>query len=228
MYRFIAASILGALTFLLIGYGARNSEGFASVIRSQAEALSSLYINTSGADAARRSFLESQLTPEKVMEAITAVALRGGALASAFVIFFINRQTARSLAWIFRRRRSAQNLSAFHVPASAIWVLSLSLAGILLCRIVKMAIPEIAAWNILVICAILFLAQGGGIALFTLTTRPMQPMLRLACNILIVVVIFSPGINTAALGLLILLGIAENWLPLRAPKSNGPASTPGL
>jgi hypothetical protein len=228
MHRFVAASVLGALSFLFVGYSARNNAGFAAFIESQVEALSALYISSSGADAARRSLLEHTLTTERVLEAISLVALRGGALASAFVIFFINRQAAWTLAWIFRRRRSGQSLGTFHAPAGAIWVLSLSLAAVLFSNIVKMKIPEIAAWNILVVCAILFLAQGGGIALYTLSRRPVPPVLRLIFNITIVVVVFSPGINTAALGLLILLGIAENWLPLRAPKTNGPASTPGL
>jgi len=37
--------------------------------------------------------------------------------------------------------------------------------------------------------------------------------------------ILSPGINMIAVSAILLLGIAENWLPLRAPKK-GPASTP--
>jgi hypothetical protein len=228
MYRFIAAAIGGAAAFLCVAYVSRDSAGFTAVLRSQAEWLSSVYIASSGADAVRRSALERILTPEKVLEVISAVALRGGALASAFFLLFVNRQAALGIARIFRRRRPVQTLSSFHVPANAIWVLSLSLAAILFARFAKAAVPEILAWNLLVLCAILFLAQGGGIVLFILTRRPLPPLGRLLCNILCVVVIFSPGINTAALGLLILLGIAENWLPLRAPKQDGPASTPGL
>jgi hypothetical protein len=219
LYRFIAAAVAGALAFLCVAYITWNSEHFAGVIRSQAEWLSSVYISASGADAVRRSFLEQVLTPEKVMAVIAAAALRGGALASAFFLLFINREAAFGMARLFRRRRrSAQGLSGFHVPANAIWVLSFSLAAVLLARAGKLEVVEVVAWNILALCAILFLAQGGGIALYTLTRRPLPPPLRLLCNILIVVAIFSPGINTVALGLLILLGIAENWLPLRAPK----------
>jgi hypothetical protein len=226
MYRFIAGSVAGAAALLIIGYVTTSSAGFAALVQSQAEMLSSAYISSSGADAARRSFLEHFLTPDNVMEAVTFIALRGGALASVFFLFFINRQASLGLAWIFRRRRPARSLSNFHVPANAIWGLSLSLAAILLGKIAKAAIPEIIAWNVLAVCVILFLAQGGGIALYTLGRRP--PLMRLLCNVLIIVVVFSPGINALALGLLILLGIAENWLPLRAPKQDGPASTPGL
>ena len=229
MYRFIAAAAAGALAFIGAAYAMRDGEGFTALIHGQAEWLASMYVASSGADAARRSFLERTVTPEKVAEIITAVALRGGALASAFFLFVVNRQAALGMARAFRRHRGGgQSLSAFHVPFNAVWVLSLALAAIPLSRIAGAAIPEIAAWNILVLCAILFLAQGLGIALFTLSRRPVPPPLRLLCTILVIAALFSPGINTIALGFCILLGIAENWLPLRAPKRDGPASTPGL
>jgi hypothetical protein len=228
MYRFIAVAAAGALTFICAAYAARDGEGVTALIRGQAEWLASVYVASSGADAARRSFLERTVTPEKVAEIITAVALRGGALASAFFLLAVNRQAALGMARAFHRRRGGNSLSAFHVPFNAVWVLSLALAAIPLARSAGAAIPEIAAWNILVLCAILFLAQGLGIALFTLGRRPVPPPLRLLGTILVVAALFSPGINAIALGFCILLGIAENWLPLRAPKRDGPASTPGL
>ena len=228
MYRFSIAAVAGALAFLCIVSLTRNSEGFAGFLQSQAEWLSSVYISASGADAARRSVLEHQLTPEKILEALTAVALRGGGLVSAFFLLFVNRQAALGLVRIVRRRSEGRSLSAFHVPVNTIWVLSISLAAVLLATIIKAAIVEIIAWNIVVLCAILFLAQGAGIAFYALTRRPLPPLMRLLCTVLIVVMVCSPGINMAALGLLIILGIAENWLPLRAPKHDGPASTPGL
>jgi hypothetical protein len=46
-------------------------------------------------------------------------------------------------------------------------------------------------------------------------------------NFAIIAVVFSPMINVFALGLLVFLGIAENWLPLRAEKS-GTSPTPGV
>jgi hypothetical protein len=55
----------------------------------------------------------------------------------------------------------------------------------------------------------------------------MPPLKRLFLNILVVALVFSPGVNAAALGVLTLLGIAENWVPFRAPKPDGKSSTPG-
>jgi hypothetical protein len=228
-YRFVLAALAGSLCFLFIGYVTRGSSGLSAMIRSQAELLSSLYISSSGADAVRRSFLESVLTPDNIVEIMQMIALRGAALVSCFFLFFISRQISLSLVRIFLRKQPAglRELGDFHVPLNTIWALSLSLALILLSNLIKAEILEIAAWNVLVVCVMLFLAQGGGVVLYNLKHRPIPPFGRMLINILIIIMIFSPGINALALGLLVLLGIAENWLPLRAPAKDGPASTPG-
>jgi hypothetical protein len=85
---------------------------------------------------------------------------------------------------------------------------------------------EIGAWNILTLCAILYLAQGAGILLYFLGRLAMPPFLRFLTHFLIILVLFSPKINVFALGALAFLGIAENWVPFRA-LSNGSSSTPG-
>jgi hypothetical protein len=105
-------------------------------------------------------------------------------------------------------------------------VFSAGLALVLLSRIFKTAVIETAAWNILVICAMIYLAQGAGIVFFILARRKIPPVSRFLVNLLAVVIFLSPGINAFALAVLILLGIAENWLPLRAVKTNVPSSTP--
>ena len=212
-YRFIIAAVLGAFVSLPIILGRWNNSDFAVMVKEQAELLSSVI---------------PAVEPEILFEVFKNVVLRGGALFSIFFLFFVNRQLAITAVWLLKKRRTGQNLPAFHAPGGAIWFLSFSLAAILLARMAKLEIPEIAAWNVLVVCAILFLAQGAGIVLFILARRTMPPALRLIFNILIIIVVFSPGINTIALVALMLLGIAENWLPFRAPKQDGPASTPGL
>jgi hypothetical protein len=42
--------------------------------------------------------------------------------------------------------------------------------------------------------------------------------MRLLGSLLFVFLVFSPGFNLAAIAALVLLGIAENWLPLRVSK----------
>jgi hypothetical protein len=228
-YRLAGAGIAGALTFLFIMYTFFNTEEFSPFIRSQAEMLSSLFIASSGADAARRSLVERYVTPEWVMGVLKLGALRGGAVASCMILFFMSRQLAQSLAWMIRRVRPlGGSLRGFYAPHRTIWVLSCSLGAIILSRLLKVAFLETVSWNVLVLCVIFFLAQGGGIILHVLSRRSLPPLMRLLFNVLVIVMIFSPGLNALALGALVLLGIAENWVPFRAPKSDGASSTPGM
>jgi hypothetical protein len=71
----------------------------------------------------------------------------------------------------------------------------------------------------------MFLAQGGGIILFNLARRPMPVIMRLLCGIVCVLLIFSPGLNVLALGIVVLVGIAENWLPMRVGLLKNPVSS---
>jgi hypothetical protein len=227
IYRLILGSVLGVLALAPMVLGARSDSGFYAFIRAQAEAMASLYTASSGADVVQRSLLERYLTPEVILETLVFVALRGGALASCLFLLFINRQAAAAVSWFVRRVRFGVPLARFHLEPRFVWVLSFSLLAVLVGLWTKIRVLEIAAWNVLVTCGILYLAQGGGILLFFLGRSPAPPFLRFFFNLLVVMVLLSPGINAIALGVLILLGIAENWVPFRALTSNGSSSTPG-
>jgi hypothetical protein len=228
VYRLILGSALGVLALApMVVLGARSDSGFYAFIRAQAEAMASLYTASSGADVVQRSLLERYLTPEVILETLAFVALRGGALASCLFLFFINYQAAAAVSWLVRRVRFGLPLARFHLPPRFVWALSFSLLAVLVGLWTKTGALEIAAWNVLVICGILYLAQGGGVLLFFLARSPAPPFLRVFFNLLVVMVLLSPGINAIALGVLILLGIAENWVPFRALTSNGSSSTPG-
>jgi hypothetical protein len=215
-YRFVIAAALGAVMFLVVTFAGSGNEALLSLIFSQAEAVSEGMIASSGMDAARQSLLQNVLTPENVMQTLLAVMLRGGALFSAFFVFFFSRQAAFLLARLLRRLRAntTGDLTGFYAPRRVIWVFPLSLLAVIIGRVISVEAIEIVSWNLLVVCAVMFLAQGGGIVLFTLTRRPMPTMFRLLLMGLLVVVIFSP-VNVFILGALVLLGIAENWLPMR-------------
>jgi hypothetical protein len=226
-YRLVIAAAAGALMFLGIAYvSERDNSGFTAMLRSQAEMLSSLYVDSAGTDAVQQSYLERLLTPDKIMAAMNFVALRGGALVSSLAMFYISRRLAFSFAVLIRHIPPKPGLRDFHAPAFLIWVLSFSILGVLLAQVLKSGILGIAAWNMLILCAMMYLAQGGGIVQYYIARRNFSPFMRLMLNVLIILLILSPGINALALGAVILLGIAENWAPLRTPKPNGPPSTP--
>jgi hypothetical protein len=96
---------------------------------------------------------------------------------------------------------------------------------ILLGKAANFELLEIGAWNILVLCAILYLAQGGGIALYFLIRLP--PFFRIIVNLAILLLLLKPGINAMLLAILVFAGILENWVPLRAQEhTKGSPPTP--
>jgi hypothetical protein len=226
--------ILGALAAGLLGimFVSGDSAGLGAFVRSQADLLSSLAADSAGGDAVRRSLLEQELSPQRIMSIFNTVLLRGGILASSMLILFISRQLSLGLAAFAAKKRGAgpggpvKSLRDFHVPPFFIWVFSLSLGGVLLFRLVGLSVPETMLWNLLTICALVYLAQGFGIVQFLLSRREMPAPMRFLLNLGIILAILSPGINMAALGLLVLLGIAEYWLPLRRAQGNRPPPTP--
>jgi hypothetical protein len=224
-YRFIISAAVVSLAILLVTLTSSGS-AFADMARTQSEAVSAVIISSAGADTVRRSLLENTVSPEAVYQIIKALALRGGAVFSAVFLFFINRQASKAALAILRKQKYRNELPSFHVPLNFIWILSISLAAIVLSGLLKMEMPGILAWNVLVICVILFLGQGTGIALFNFQKRALSTGPRLLICALVFFAVITPVINVVVFGALVLLGIAENWLPLRTPKKDGPASTP--
>jgi hypothetical protein len=224
-YRIVTGAVVTSLALALALYAARDDQGLRSLFRSQAELLASLYAGASGADEVRRSLMERYVTPDAILELFQSAALRGGVLASCIALFTASRQISLVVAALIRRRRLTGSLALFHVRPEFVWALSLSLLAVVAGLHFGIELLEIAGWNILVLCVILYLAQGGGIAVFFLARLP--PGMRFALNLGVVALLLSPGINVVFMGALILLGIAENWAPFRASKPNGPPPTPG-
>jgi hypothetical protein len=216
-FRFVIASIPAASVLVGMIFVLNSDEGYAGITRSQIEAFSNGLITSSETDAARQTILENTLTVDRVFDLLIAFVLRGGALVTAFFLFFFNRQAALVLARLFKRKKMAGDLTGFHVPQKTIWVFTLCLPVILAGRLLSLSVVEIAAWNVLVICVIMYLAQGGGIVLFLLAHRAIPAIFRLLFFVLFIVVVISSGPNALVLlsGALILLGIVENWLPMR-------------
>ncbi|MDR1955302.1 MAG: hypothetical protein LBQ30_00430 [Treponema sp.] len=225
-YRLIIGAVIGALT---CGYSiavTREHPEIKELLRSQVELLRSLSLAAAGTDVVQRSLLEQQADPERILAVIASVALRGGGVVACGLIFFVNRQLSLVCVGLIRRIRRGSGMIQFHTAPWLIWILSFSLLGVLAGTFTGIAPVEIAAWNIISLCAMLYLAQGGGILLYFLSRR--TPLMRVGLTVLGIFLICSPGINAFILGALGILGIAEHWVPFRAPKQDGSSSTPGM
>jgi hypothetical protein len=218
-YRLAIGAIAGSLIMLPAVFMVRNDTGMYQLIRTQAETLVSLYAPSPESGG---------MTADQLMEILGFIALRGGAAASCMAFFMFSRQAALIITWFIRRTRPGGSIVRFHLDFRLIWILSGALAGILLGSIAGISPLEIAAWNILTLCAILYLIQGGGIVMYFFARLTVPSIVRAGLLFLFFMVVFTPRINAFVLGALVLLGIAENWVPFRAPKSNGSSSTPGM
>jgi hypothetical protein len=225
LQRFVAASAAAALSFLGMAFwfGRDGFDALLPLLESLASADAAAV--AAGGDAVTQSLLERALDPENLLALVVAVTLRGGALFSAALLLFFSRQAAFLAARLLRRGRPGiGDMAGFFAPRRAIWAFSLSLPAVMLGRALSIPAAEIAAWNVLVMCALMFLAQGGGIALFNLARRPMPLPLRVLLGVGMVVIAFTPGLNLFALGALLVLGIVENWVPMRRAASEGEPS----
>ena len=228
--RLIAGSCIVALLFTAIFFRTIATQPFSDYINSWIDTLLSMY-RSANSDAVQNAVLES-LTTDVIIKTMKSVMLRGGSLVSIILLFFVCRQISLAFSSLSRRLRGLSfprtgTLAAFHVYPVVIWIFSGSLFLVVLSRIIKLEIPEIILWNILILCVIMYLAQGFGILQFFLTKPSMHPSLRFLSFIVLFVLIFSPVLNVVFFAGIFLLGIAENWASFRASKNNGPPSTPG-
>jgi len=225
--RFFGGSCLGALLLAYVFLQTSSSAGFLEYIRYLLNAA----IQTSNPDAFQGAML-GVLSAEVVLEAIRTVMFRGGSLVSCILLFAVSRQIGLFLARFALRRRGVtppvtSSVALFRVAPVVIWVFSASLLLVVLSSVTRLQLPEILLWNILILCVILYFTQGLGVLQTFLARFAASPSSKFFLLVFFLIVLFSPFLNVLFLGGLFLLGVVENWVPLRAPKINGPPSTPG-
>ena len=208
-YRFIIASAAGAAAFIVFIMNNRGGNNFNIILAEMAELLSPMFASSS---------LDGKeiLTPERFLGMIKSVSLRGGAVFSMFVVFFLNRQITLTTVLLIKRQRNESTLMQYYAPSQTIWVLSGALATVIISWIFRIEILEILSWNVLTICAILFLAQGTGIVMHLLSKR--TSVVRIMISVFFAILLVSP-MGVIIIAGLLLLGISETWLPMRIVRS---------
>ena len=206
VYRILAGSAAGAVVFLLLVY----KTDFFSFLERFIEDLNTQI--SAGEEASINPIIQEILATEKITELFNSLLLRGAAFFSILFIFFINRHFAFVLVRLIKKRREDKPLTEFFAPNNAVWILSGALVSALLSMAFKIELLEILAWNVFVIYAMVFIAQGAGIFMHLLSR--LSAGIRLAASIFIIIVLFSP-LNLAVIIMVLLLGIIENWVPIR-------------
>ncbi|MCL2184892.1 MAG: hypothetical protein FWB86_03420 [Treponema sp.] len=226
-YRLILSSAAVSAAFFIFVW---RNESFNSLLNDLSRSLSFFFNNELRNEALlnqETSQINAEAARESVLEMIKSISLRGGLFFSMLLMFFINYQLTYAFILLTKRfkikaaekfltekkQKFPLGIINFLAPANAIWFLSGSLATVLIARLYKIEIIEILAWNVFIICAIIFLTQGAGILMLYLERK--SAVFRLIFGFLLFFTVLSP-LSAAALVALILLGIAEIWLPIRA------------
>ncbi|MDR2901030.1 MAG: YybS family protein [Treponema sp.] len=229
LYRFVISSLLLLSIHIPMVYNLFQQEGFYQSFLADVESvlsLTSLTSFASGSDVVEQSLLKEYLTADNIVSNIIFFGLRGGGLLSIMLFFFMNRQLSFAITKLFRKTRSLPSLLHFKIKSPFIWVLSFSILAILISLQFKLDIIQIIAWNIFVLCVIMYAAQGLGIVLFFLNKPNIPRGLRILFNLFFILMIFRFSVMIFFIAAVMILGILENWVPLRAPKTNKPPSTP--
>lgn len=223
-YRMVLAGLVSAGVAGLVMVLAGSS--LKALFLEQASKLVDLLKQGEGSDAVERSLLESSLTPELLLESSKAVALRSAVFLHA-VFFALNWRIAVTLAG-FRMPglRRAYVFSRFRLEGAFVWVFLPSLALVLLGFVVDSPALDAVAWNLALSCALLYAAQGLGVLDYNLGRPQIPRIARLGALVAIFLVALRPGANVVLVAALVVLGVTENWLPLRAPIQTEPPSTP--
>ena len=207
-YRLTAGSAAGAVIFAFLFF----KTNFFSFFDAFVEELSALAASD---DELMNSGFYGLLPKENMKELFNSLFLRGAALFSVLFTFFINRHLAYALVRLVKKRREDKPLTAFFAPQNAVWILLSSLISILIAGSLKIEPLEILAWNVFIVYAMMFLAQGAGIVTHLLSRS--SSVFRLASCVFIVFVLLSP-LSPAVIIMLLLLGVIECWIPIRMRK----------
>ena len=222
--RMVVGSSLGALLFIGIFFHLMANPDFLDQITYLTSLLLPVY-SSSGAEVSG-NMLVDRVSMEAILDIMISVMLRGGSLFTCVFILFVSRHFGFFLARLTLREKRKPVFLTFHVLPVVIWVLSGSLILLVFTSVTGLRTPEILLWNILLLCAMMYLAQGLGIIQFFLARPSTPPFLKLLFIFVFLVLIFNPVLYSVLLAGIVLLGIAENWIPFRVSKIPGAPPTP--
>jgi hypothetical protein len=226
-YRIVLAAVAATLATIPVILLARSDEGLVALIRHQAESFVAAYTEAAGADVVQRSLIEQNLKPEAIIAAISEVYVKGAAVTGHAIFLFVSWRVSLFFASTrdpsLRRRGS---FALFHLDAYMIWPLIAAFATVLAGLVLKIVPLEIAGWNLLSLSLLLYMAQGYGVIQYQLARPGVPRSIGPFVTLVVALALMRPGINAIIAGAIAALGIAENWLPLRAPIKTEPPSTP--
>lgn len=224
--RLIASSVLSTVVLFGVLLAARRNEAVVEFFKVQAAAVADAFKAAAGADVVQKSLLERELTAEAVVKTFSDIVVRG-ALVGHVIFFGVSLRIARMVAAF--RRPSLRSIGGFLLYRNApylVWLLIASLLGVVGAERLGGEAAIALSWNVMLLCVLLYAAQGAAVVMYNLSRPGIPALVRSMIVFAAVLIVFRPGINAAVAVALAVVGVAENWLPLRAPINTEPPSTP--
>ena len=221
-YRILLVSFIGMLFLLPVFLFAMGDNGLYDLFKQQADMIANMLKESTAGDVVQQSVIENAINADTLFILMKSIALRGGLFISHVLFFGLSAALSRQSVG------NRWSLRVFHVDFGWIWILSAMLLAILAGIVFKVEVLEIIGWNGALTALLLYFLQGMGILYHFIAHPRISRGSRFLLRTLLIVVLFSPGINAIVLAGISLLGIAENWVSLRRPHLTGPSSTPGM
>jgi hypothetical protein len=206
------AAILSIPTFLYL----TGNEAFVASIR---EFFASLVQATNNAISSAQS--ETLPTTAEPIQVDSLFQFIGMVMRRTYLFYFFLILTfswwlgtvigARSIG----RKHGLTRIADFKLPDRFVWPLIVSLALVVLNRIVAVEPLEILAWNALLIFAFLYGICGLGIIRFFSRKLRIRPGMRWLLIIGIIILALTPRVGIAVFILIPALGVSEVWLKYR-------------
>jgi len=221
-YRLALGACLTTMIFIGLFFRTMSNPVFFEFLSSQIELIFSFYRPASEAQNTVSGFPDTLI----IVELMKSIILHGGALFSSVIILFVNRQLSLFLIRIFGGPRRKNVFMTFHVYPQIFWALVFSILLIVVSNMFAIGAFGAICWNVVVLCAMMYLAQGFGIIRYFMSWHRFPSFLRFLVPVIFIILLFNPAINMLMVGAVIVLGIVENWVSFRSLNINGPPSTP--
>jgi hypothetical protein len=220
--RLLAVTALAGLMAVPVVLYLRADETFTGGLREMfgglAATLNRALRGTEGLDLLGETGSEL-IKPEALMEAVREFLWRSFLFGYFFVLAFAWRVGSAIGARTIGQKAGFRPLRDFSMPDSYIWPLIGSLAVVAVNLVVPLGVLELAAWNLLLIMALLYGLTGLGIIRFLLRKYRLPPALRWLLVGGIVVMALTPRLNLAVMVLVPGLGVSEIWVKYRKERS---------
>jgi len=219
----ILALVLSPLVSSLLADGSLKAalldttKGFTEEIRKGIEA--KIDITAPEYDGAA---LMASLDPERIVDS----SLRFFVSAFAGLVFLL----IGGSWWIGNRiagegslgRGEAVALRELRLPPELVWPLLASLTLLLATLAIDLGqLPRVVAWNLSIVFALAYAAQGAGIVAHHLERLKVPGFLRIALALTIPLSAISSPIGAGLVAILPVLGVTELWIPYRTKKGVG-------